>query len=259
MSRPVSRPGPRFEGRVAVVTGGSRGIGLAVARRLVDEGARVTVTARSSQALAEAVACLGGAAHALGVPGRADDEAHQDDVVARTLETFGGLDLLVNNTGINPAYGQLVDLDLAAARKMLEVNVVAALSWVQKAYRARMREYGGAVVNVGSVAGVRPAPGIAFYGVSKAALAHLTASLAVELAPGVRVNAVAPAIVRTRFAAALYEGREDEVASAYPLGRLGVPEDVAGTVAHLLSDEAGWTTGQTLVVDGGLSQAGGLG
>ena len=248
----------RLEGRTALVTGASRGIGLAVARRLVDEGARVVITARKPEPLAEAVEALGGADHAVAVPGRADDSAHQDEAIAAALDAFGGLDLLVNNTGINPVYGPLVDIDLDVARKIFEVNVMSTLSWTQKAYRASLGEKGGAVVNVASVAGVRPAPGIAFYGVSKAALIHLTSSLAVELAPKVRVNAVAPAVVKTRFATALYEGREAEVASEYPLGRLGEPEDIAGAVAYLLSDDAAWTTGQTLVVDGGITERGGI-
>jgi 3-oxoacyl-[acyl-carrier protein] reductase len=252
-------PAGRLDGKVAVVTGASRGIGLAVAHRLVAEGARVVITARKVEALEEAVAGLGGPETALAVAGNAADPEHQDHVIDTAVGRFGALDLLVNNTGINPAYGPLVELDLDAARKIMEVNVVAALSWVQKAYGAWMSEHGGAVVNVASIAGQQPAPGIAFYGVSKAALIHLTASLAVELGPSVRVNAVAPAIVRTKFATALYEGREEQVSAAYPLKRLGEPEDVAGAVAYLLSEDAAWTTGQTLTLDGGVSQAGGLG
>src|SRR5690606_30956493 len=154
------------------------------------------------------------------------------------------LDLLVNNTGINPAYGPLVDLDLDVARKILDTNAVAALAWVQEAHRAWMKEHGGAVVNVSSVAGIKPAPGIAMYGASKATLRSLTESLAVELGPDVRVNGVAPAVVKTRFASALYEGREDEVAAAYPLKRLGMPEDIGSAVAFLLSDDAARMTGQ---------------
>ncbi|MBF6387701.1 SDR family oxidoreductase [Nocardia farcinica] len=248
----------RFAGRTAIVTGASRGIGLAIAQRLVDDGAKVVITARKQDALDEAVRQLGGAEHALGVAGRADDLEHQEETVARAIETFGGADLLVNNTGINPVYGALIDMDLAAARKIIEVNCLAALSWTQRAHKAWMAEHGGAVVNVSSVAGVKPAPGIGFYGASKAILTYLTQELAVELGPDLRVNAVAPAVVKTKFATALYEGREQELAGTYPLKRLGVPEDIAGAVAFLLSDDAAWITGQLLVLDGGITLTGGV-
>ncbi|MHB1473702.1 MAG: SDR family oxidoreductase [Dermatophilaceae bacterium] len=241
----------RFEGKVAVVTGASRGIGLGIAERLVADGAKVAITARKQEALDDAVTALGGPEHAIAVAGKADDIEHQGDAIRATIEAFGSVDLLVNNAGINPVYGPLVDLDLRAARKIVEVNCLAALSWVQQAH-------GGSVVNVSSVAGLKPAPGIGFYGASKAMLSHITAELAVELGPGVRVNAVAPAVVKTRFATALYEGREDEVAAAYPLKRLGVPEDIGSVVAFLLSEDAAWVTGQIIVVDGGVTLTGGV-
>ena len=247
----------RFEGQTAIVTGASRGIGLAIAARLVADGARVAITARKPEALEEAVAELG-ADRAIAIAGNAGDIEHQQEVVERVLAEWGRLDFLVNNTGINPAYGPLTELDLDAARKIMEVNVIAALSWVQHAHAGWMKDHGGAVVNIASVAGQRPAPGIGFYGVSKAALIHLTEELAVELGPTIRVNAVAPAVVKTKFATALYAGREEEVAAPYPLRRLGVPEDIGSVVAFLLSEDAGWMTGQTLTIDGGVLLRGGV-
>jgi NAD(P)-dependent dehydrogenase (short-subunit alcohol dehydrogenase family) len=149
-------------------------------------------------------------------------------------------------------YGTLFEIEDAAARKIMDVNVLAALAWVKGAVGGGLgANGGGAVVNVASVAGLAAAPGIAYYGVSKSALIGLTVQLAHELAPIVRVNAVAPAVVKTRFAATLYEGREAELVSRYPLGRLGVPEDIAAAVAYLACDDASWVTGQTLVLDGG--------
>lgn len=248
----------RFSGKVAVVTGASRGIGFGIAERLVAGGAKVAITARKQDALDAAVTALGGPDHAIAVAGKSDDLEHQADTVKRTIERFGRLDLLVNNTGINPVYGPLVEHDLDAARKIFEVNCLAALSWVQQAHRAWMGEHGGAIVNVSSVAGLKPAPGIGFYGASKAMLSHITTELAVELGPSIRVNAVAPAVVKTKFASALYEGREDEVAAAYPLKRLGVPRDISSAVAFLLSEDAAWITGQVLVVDGGVTLTGGV-
>jgi 3-oxoacyl-[acyl-carrier protein] reductase len=241
-----------LHGKTALITGASRGIGLAIARRLVEEGARVCVTARKAEALAEAVEALGGPEHAIAVAGRADDPEHQPAAVARTLEAFGSLDILVNNAGINPAYGRMIDLDPAAFRKVFEVNVISTLAWVREAHKAWLGEHGGAVVNVASVAGLGPASMIGAYAASKAALIQLTAQLADELSPLIRVNAVAPAIVKTDFASVLYEGREEKVAAGYALRRLGVPDDIAGAVAFLASADAGWITGQTLVVDGGL-------
>jgi NAD(P)-dependent dehydrogenase (short-subunit alcohol dehydrogenase family) len=248
----------RFVGRVAVVTGASRGIGLGVAQRLVSEGARVCITARKPEALAEAVNALGGPEHAIGVAGKADDVEHQQEALAATVAAFGQVDVLVNNAGINPVYGPLLELDPAAGRKIFEVNLLAALSWVRVAREHGLGRAGtnAAVVNIASVAGLRPSPGIAFYGVTKSALIGLTQQLAIELAPLVRVNAVAPAVVKTAFASALYEGHEAEAAAAYPLRRLGETADIAGPVAFLASDDSGWMTGQTLVIDGGITLTG---
>lgn len=239
----------RFEGRVALITGASRGIGLAVAERLVSEGATVVITGRKPETLAAAVEQLG--ENAVGIAGKADDADHRAEVLAQVTERFGRLDHLVNNAGINPAYGPALEIESSVVHKILEVNVVAALDWTRAAVDAGLSR---SIVNTASVAGLAASPGVAFYGVSKAALLNLTQQLAVELAPGIRVNAVAPAVVRTRLAQALYEGdREAALAKVYPLGRIGEPQDVAGPVAFLLSDDAAWITGHTLTIDGGAS------
>jgi 3-oxoacyl-[acyl-carrier protein] reductase len=248
----------RLTDKTAIVTGASRGIGFAIAQQLIAEGARVVITGRRVAPLAEAVDSLGGPEVALGVAGHADDVAHQAEVVDRAITTFGSADLLVNNTGINPTYGPLMEMDLDVARRIVDTNCIAAVSWTQQVHRCWQGEHGGAIVNVASVTGLRPAPGIGFYAASKAMLIHLTEELAVELGPTIRVNCVAPAVVKTRFAKALYDGRENDLAAAYPLKRLGVPEDVSSSVAFLLSADASWITGQTLVVDGGVLLNGGV-
>lgn len=246
-----------LKNQVAIVTGASRGIGLGVARELLRRGAKVCLTARTPDPLAAAVAGLN-SGDAIGVAGKADDPAHQEETVARTLDTFGRVDLLVNNAGINPVYSPLVDVDAGVAAKIMAVNVLAPLAWTRLARDAWMGQHGGAVVNMASISGLRASEGIGMYGISKAALIRLTQQLAMELGPKIRVNAVAPGVVKTKFAAALYEGREEEVAAGYALKRLGVPDDVAGAVAFLLSEDAAWITGQTLVLDGGVTLGGGL-
>jgi NAD(P)-dependent dehydrogenase (short-subunit alcohol dehydrogenase family) len=250
----------RLEGRTAVITGASRGIGLGIAAQLVADGARVVITGRKREALDSAVASLGGPDVAAGVAGHAADVVHQAATVESALEHFGSVDCLVNNAGVNPVYGPLMNLDIEAARKVVEVNALASLSWTQLVYRAWMSAHGGSIVNVSSISGVRAAsPNIAMYAASKAMLCHLSQELALELGPGIRVNAVAPALVKTDFARALYDDREDEIAATYPLMRLGRTEDIGSSVAFLLSEEASWITGQVLVVDGGLLLQGGQG
>lgn len=254
-----SVPVRRLDGKTAIITGASRGIGLAVAQRLVAEGARVCITARKPEPLAEAAAAFP-AGSVLAIAGKSDDANHRDEVLDAVAAEFGRLDILVNNAGINPVYGPLMDLDPEAARKIIDVNLFGTLGWVQAAYRHEKLNFagrGGSVINLSSVSAQTPSPGISFYGISKAAIEQLTRSLAVELGPAIRVNALAPAVVKTQFARALYEGREEQVAAAYPLGRLGTPEDVAAAAAFLASDDAAWITGQILNLDGGLLAAGG--
>ncbi|CAM5324546.1 MULTISPECIES: SDR family oxidoreductase [Streptomyces] len=242
---------PELSGKVALVTGASRGIGYGIAEAFVARGDRVCITGRGEDALKEAVDKLG-SDRVIAVPGKAADEAHQAAAVERTMEAFGRVDFLVNNAGTNPVAGPIAELDLNVARKVYETNVISALGFAQQTWKAWQKENGGAILNIASIAGVSASPFIGAYGMSKAAMVNLTLQLAHEFAPTVRVNAIAPAVVKTKFAQALYEGREAEAAAPYPLGRLGVPSDIGGAAAFLTSDQSAWVTGQTLVVDGGL-------
>lgn len=242
---------PEPTGKVALITGASRGIGLAIAEALVARGDRVCITGRTEEPLKEAVEKLG-ADRAIGVVGRAHHDEHQVIAVERTMEAFGRIDHLVNNAGTNPVFGPMADLDLDVARKVYDINVLSALGFAQKTWKAWQAANGGTIVNIASLAGISASPFIGAYGMSKAAMVNLTLQLAHEFAPQVRVNSIAPAVVKTKFAEALYEGREAEVVAGYPLARLGLPEDIGGAVAFLTSDQSGWITGQNLVVDGGI-------
>lgn len=244
-----------FTGKVALITGGTRGIGLGIAAELAARGARVAITARKPDELSAAVEELGGEQVALGFRGSADDAQHQAQAVAATVERFGSLDLLVNNAAINPHFGATLSADVGVFRKTLDVNVVATFAWLQQAYEAWMREHGGAVLNIASIGGVRTGTPLGIYGVSKAALIHLTRQLAAELGPAIRVNAIAPAVVKTRFARVLYESDEAGAASPYPMKRLGLPTDTAKLAAFLLGPDASWITGETVVIDGGVTAA----
>jgi NAD(P)-dependent dehydrogenase (short-subunit alcohol dehydrogenase family) len=171
--------------------------------------------------------------------------------VDATLERFGALDILVNNAATNPYMGPTIDIDLPRLDKTIAVNWRAPLVWSQLAWRRRMQEHGGAILNVASIGGLSVESTIGAYNATKAALLHLTRTLAAELAPGVRVNAIAPGLVKTDMARALWEPHEAAMASTMPLGRLGEPVDIGRAAAFLCSDAASWITGATLVVDGG--------
>jgi NAD(P)-dependent dehydrogenase (short-subunit alcohol dehydrogenase family) len=237
-------------GRVALVTGGSRGIGKAIAAAFAGAGAKVMITSRKVESCEEACAEIGaGVEFEAGHIGRDED---RERVIDATIERLGGLDILVNNAATNPYAGLTIDVDRPRWDKTIEINLTAPLMWIQSAWRKSMQERGGVVLNISSVGGLSTSPILGTYDVTKAALIHLTKQLAAELGPGVRVNAIAPGLVKTDFARTLWEGEgADRAIRGYPLKRLGTPEDIAAAATYLASEGASWITGQTLVLDGG--------
>lgn len=255
--------GVSVEDKVAVVTGGSRGIGLATALDLANSGARgVAITARTAETIeaAREELVLSGveADRVLALVARADNEEHANQAVAGAIAEFGALDILINNAGANPAAGLMTEVDMNALDKTWAVNLRAPLLWVRAAYRDWMGSNGGSIVNVASIAGIEPIRHMGAYNISKAGLIHMTRQLALELAPNVRVNAVAPGVVRTKLAGALLAD-EEATASRHPLGRVGEPADVAQLITFLSSDASSWMTGAIVPVDGGVTGAGSSG
>ena len=245
--------------KVAVVTGASRGIGLATAIEFARSGATgVTITSRKQenldQALSEMVEAGIPSDRVMAIAARADSEEDAGSAMSATVERFGSVDVLVNNAGTNPSAGFMMDVDIGAVQKTWDVNLLGPLYWARAAYHASMESNGGSIINVASVAGLRPSAITGAYNVSKAGLIHLTRQLALELAPTIRVNAVAPGVVRTRLAGMLLQD-EEATARMHPLGRIGEPEDVASLITFLASDASSWMTGATVPVDGGVAEA----
>ena len=236
-------------GRTAIITGASRGIGLAAAQAISAAGGNVVMTSRRQESADAAAAEVSGSA--LGVAAHAVDEQAAQRCIDIALERFGSIDILVNNAGTNPSFGPVIDQDYARFTKTFDVNLWAPIVWTSLAARAWMSRHGGVVINTASIGGMGFEADLGLYNASKAALIHLTKQLALELSPQVRVNAVAPGVVRTKLAEALWKEQEGQLNSATALGRIGEPDDIGSVIAFLVSDAASWVTGETFVIDGG--------
>lgn len=237
-----------LSGKVALVTGGSRGIGKAIAKSFAESGAKVMITSRKMDALLEARKEMSGEVEVFA--SNAGDLDGISSCVQATMERFGAIDVFVNNAATNPYLGKTLGVDASRFDKTFQVNIRGPLFWCQAVWEAWMKEHPGVIINIASVGGLRAESGLGVYNLTKAAIIHMTKQLASELGP-TRVVGVAPGLVQTDFAKVLVENVGDQLAARLPMGRIGRPEDVANLATFLASDRASWITGETYVIDGG--------
>ncbi len=239
-----------LNGKAALITGGSKGIGKSIAKTFAEAGAKVMITSRKADVCEEAAEEIGNGC--IWEAGNVGDPEHMEAAIDRCITDLGGVDVLVNNAATNPYAGPMIDADLPRWKKTIDVNMTAPFAWTQMAWQKYQQENGGVVLNISSVGGLQTNPMLGVYDVTKAGLIHMTKQFAAELAPGVRVNAICPGLIKTDFARMLWEGDAgDMVAQQYPLKRLGEVEDIAGAALYLAADTGSWITGQAIVLDGG--------
>ncbi|MFO7714898.1 SDR family NAD(P)-dependent oxidoreductase [Desulfosarcina sp.] len=244
-----------LEGKVAIVTGGSRGIGLDLAKTLLAQKANVVICGRKREGLDSAAAELDGGEHVLAVQAHVAREADVDRLFDQVVGRFGRVDVLINNVGMNLITG-VVDAEPALFNKIIESNLTGTWLCSRKAAQFMRERKAGRIISITSIAARRAAPFMGIYGIAKAAIEMMTQTLAQELAPfNILVNAVAPCMVRTRFSEPFWSNDDllEEIVKAIPLGRIAETTDVVHPVLFLCSDGAGFITGQTLMVDGGSS------
>ncbi|PAV62123.1 hypothetical protein WR25_07519 [Diploscapter pachys] len=250
----------RLEGQVAIVTAATKGIGLAIAERIGLEGASVVIGSRNQKNVDEAIQYLKskGVKNAVGIAGNVSNTDDQKKLVDLAIEKFGRIDTLINNHGINPAFGHILDIEDRTWDKLFETNVKAGFQLTKLVHPHMKKNGGGNIIFNASIGAYRASVGIAAYGITKTALLGLTKALAQGLAgDNIRVNAIAPGIIKTKLSRALWDGADDSEQRAIdqmqiPLNRLGVPEECAGAVAFLVSKDASYISGETIVIAGGV-------
>lgn len=239
----------KLDNKVAIITGGSRGIGFAIADRFLAEGARVMITGRNETPLESAGKRLGQGA--VTMTGDAANEGHARECVDEVMRQFGRIDILVNNAAMDPQSEATISMPPAEFEATLRLNLTAPLFWSQRVWEAHMRDHGGVILNIASLGGFALHPEMGAYLTSKAGLVHLTRTLAAETGPQVRVNAIAPGLIKTEMSSSAWRGNEERWARRLPMERLGEAEDVAASALFLASEDSSWITGETLVLDGG--------
>lgn len=237
-----------LKGKVALVTGASRGIGKAIAKSFVEAGAQVMLTSRKEEALRAAASEMDGETDVFAA--NTGDLDSGLACVEATMKRFGKIDILVNNAATNPYYGATMGVDSSRFDKTFQVNLKGPVFWSQAVWNASMNNRPGVILNIASVGGIRAERGLGVYNLTKAAIIHLTSQLACELGP-TRVVGIAPGLVKTSFASVLIENFGEQLAAQLPTGRLGEPQDIANLALFLVSDLASWITGETYVIDGG--------
>ncbi|MGA1478618.1 MAG: SDR family oxidoreductase [Candidatus Actinomarina sp.] len=230
--------------KTVLITGGSRGIGLATALRFSKEGWNVYITSRKEENLQ---AVLKDHPNLKGFVAKADDIVAASTTCQSIIEEIGSLDVLINNAGTNPSAGSILEVELSAIQKTWDVNLMGPLMWSREAVKAGLKD---SILNVCSVGGIKPSHFMGAYNVSKAGLIYMTKQLAMELAPEIRVNGIAPAVVKTKLSEMLWADEETS-SNLHALKRLGEPEDISNLIYFLSSDEASWITGEVVTIDGG--------
>ena len=246
-------------GKVAIVTGASRGIGRSIAETLAGAGSRVVLASRKQEALdevAESIRATGG--DAIAIAAHNGDKAALNSLVDQTVKHFGALDILVNNAATNPHFGTLLEADDSYWRKTIDVNLMGNVWLTQAAVRSMRAQGGGKIINIASIVGLNPGRYQGIYSITKAGIISLTKTLAVELgSDNIQVNALAPGLIQTKFARAIWENDDllQGVIAQTPAGRIGQPSDIAGLALFLASAASDFTTGAVFVVDGGLTSS----